>query len=1142
MKNIVRRLYVLLVFYSLNSSSQELFVATNGLDTNPGTQSQPFLTIQKAQQVARTLIPTMSQDVIVTIKDGVYFTNQSFVFNSSDSGKNGKRVIYRAQNSGRVEINGGEYISGWQVHDSGNSIYKTQLTPNLNIRTLFVNKNRAQRARSIDGSGWTVDVTNKRYNCPPEIQFWSENSDIEVAIRFEWQHHRIPIERIQGSIATIDDAFFAINRAAPFPTSSPAFIENAYELLDLPGEWYYSKTSGVLYYKPLPDEDIFTSSVLLPRTEQLLQINGSSDIVFEGVSFVGTTRLSTNFQGFHNAQGDVEYGRGSLQPAMVAAIYLENTTNTLFKSCGFKMLGTSALRMHQGCKNSVVFNSVFEDISGSAVSVAIPSYASIQEIASNQLVENIWVYNNQISKIGKEYEGCPAIMLGNGTRFYVVNNSIADVEYSGISIGWAWNINKIVSENSIIAYNRIDNVMKTLVDGGGIYTSSNMPGTFIRNNYLTNVINRWGTLYGDTGTANIGWNNNVVAGSIVNWMYLPSNNCYGNTVIGNYSSSPIKVLNCTDSPIYDNTVVANGEWPIGAKVIMNAAGVLSNAIGDNLTEKGNKGTIFWGKDPSSQSNDNRLWASFGEQVVVLDNLNGKTTLNIPIESAGTIIFHLSEWFVSNGIDWYKLDNPVITSNLIPSNNGTAGEIISSFGHVWGYNGTKWCQLDELIGTPSVFNLIAPVVVSIPEQFNIGVPNVTLSVNNGSWSGLTTNTVFSYQWYLNGVAIQGAIMNSYNPPFASTGNYLCLLTVSDGINSFSQSSNNFTIANQRPNIAISPVIENFAGVLKVTSTGVWQNLGSGKFSYQWKKNGVAIVNANQNTYVVPTVDYNNSFTCSISTTNNSGTTTVESNEIVLKFPLNDLTVNATAAYSTRKLSTNAQLALQVRRSSDNSTLDIGFDTFGNLNETALINFVGTGNGFVSRWYDQSGNNYHANQTNVLYQSKIVSDGVIIKKNNKPALFANEGRVFYNLNSVPSSVNYTAVAVFRKTEESKDVTIFSNSANAQLMRISSVFWACVYIGTTQSCGPDLSMANNSTVITYTRQVNGANTSITPFRNSIELRSMNSPGQPLISFNRLGAPWETNWSGWYSEAIWFNTNINTVDRLKLEGSQLKYFDIQY
>jgi hypothetical protein len=112
----------------------------------------------------------------------------------------------------------------------------------------------------------------------------------------------------------------------------------------------------------------------------------------------------------------------------------------------------------------------------------------------------------------------------------------------------------------------------------------------------------------------------------------------------------------------------------------------------------------------------------------------------------------------------------------------------------------------------------------------------------------------------------------------------------------------------------------------------------------------------------------------------------------------------------------------------------------------------------------------------------------------------------------------------------------------MRISSVFWACVYIGTTQSCGPDLSMANNSTVITYTRQVNGADTSITPFRNSIELRSMNSPGQPLISFNRLGAPWETNWSGWYSEAIWFNTNINTVDRLKLEGSQLKYFDIQY
>ena len=75
-----------------------------------------------------------------------------------------------------------------------------------------------------------------------------------------------------------------------------------------------------------------------------------------------------------------------------------------------------------------------------------------------------------------------------------------------------------------------------------------------------------------------------------------------------------------------------------------------------------------------------------------------------------------------------------------------------------------------------------------------------------------------------------------------------------------------------------------------------------------------------------------------------------------------------------------------------------------------------------------------------------------------------------------------------------------------------------------------------------MNGLNTKITPFRNSLELRSMNSPGQTLISFNRLGAPWETNWSGSYSEAIWFDTNLNQTDRLIIENNQKKYFDIQY
>jgi hypothetical protein len=57
--------------------------------------------------------------------------------------------------------------------------------------------------------------------------------------------------------------------------------------------------------------------------------------------------------------------------------------------------------------------------------------------------------------------------------------------------------------------------------------------------------------------------------------------------------------------------------------------------------------------------------------------------------------------------------------------------------------------------------------------------------------------------------------------------------------------------------------------------------------------------------------------------------------------------ASAAYSVRLLSSNyTGKALQVRRSSDNTTQDIGFTASGDLDNSALLTFVGTGDGFVS----------------------------------------------------------------------------------------------------------------------------------------------------------------------------------------------------
>jgi len=95
--------------------------------------------------------------------------------------------------------------------------------------------------------------------------------------------------------------------------------------------------------------------------------------------------------------------------------------------------------------------------------------------------------------------------------------------------------------------------------------------------------------------------------------------------------------------------------------------------------------------------------------------------------------------------------------------------------------------------------------------------------------------------------------------------------------------------------------------------------------------------------------------------------------------------ATAAYSVRRLSsTYTGNLIRVRRSSDNTEQNIGYNSSNVLDTASLLSFVGAGNGFITTWYDQSGNANNATQSTALNQPQIVSSGSLILVNSKPCL--------------------------------------------------------------------------------------------------------------------------------------------------------------
>ncbi|WP_277183512.1 arabinofuranosidase catalytic domain-containing protein [Caballeronia sp. BR00000012568055] len=93
-------------------------------------------------------------------------------------------------------------------------------------------------------------------------------------------------------------------------------------------------------------------------------------------------------------------------------------------------------------------------------------------------------------------------------------------------------------------------------------------------------------------------------------------------------------------------------------------------------------------------------------------------------------------------------------------------------------------------------------------------------------------------------------------------------------------------------------------------------------------------------------------------------------------LDALTTVIAGAWSLRRLRGGyGGPCIRLRRDSDGAALDIGFTPTGDLDIAALLAFVGTANGFVTAWYDQTGNGLNMVQVNTDRQPLIVGSGAL-----------------------------------------------------------------------------------------------------------------------------------------------------------------------
>ena len=272
----------------------------------------------------------------------------------------------------------------------------------------------------------------------------------------------------------------------------------------------------------------------------------------------------------------------------------------------------------------------------------------------------------------------------------------------------------------------------------------------------------------------------------------------------------------------------------------------------------------------------------------------------------------------------------------------------------------------------------------------------------------------------------------------------------------------------------------------------------------------------------------------------------------QFILDQLSVPSAAAFSLRKLRANyTGFAIRVRRSQDNAETDIGFDSQGNLDTGSLLSFVGANSGFISVWYDSSGNGRNATQTLSTRQARIVNNGAVEILNNKPT--ASFGYIAGQVSSYQITFNDSTLRDWTEVGVAKSnfTNLIANGnrlptiTDTVTSRIGMAVFSGTSVGPVWNANSSIIASGNLLMTAIARIFTGiASASATNvYLNGTLIASAVGVQTNRPTFSTLGSRFsqDANWlQGSVSEWIYFPSSLSDTNRLILERNEGIYYGI--
>ena len=532
------------VYATQNTEMERFYVnGTSGSDSNDGLSAvKAFKTIDKALEAAAAL-EGWTGDVVIEIANGDYVLDETLKFSAETGAEKGYALILDGEDAEKTVVSSGIELTGWEESETVAGAWEID-APTLPAgidysRDLYINGKRATLARGdvILPGGWNyVDRTDMQMNAEgylvdgTEMSTWGNQSDIEFVYEIAWTYSIVPVDRIEetdgkSQVYMDADAFKRAKEKNGVTIQDPGYIQNALELLDEPGEWYFDRTAQKIYYIPEQGVNPNDLAMIMPTLDQLVDADGVDGakvygVALKDIAFRYASYLKAHYDGHADIQANFVAGSDYLHYPLnnmnktPGAITFDYAEGIRVEGCSFSCMAAAAVDFSVGVSASTVVGNRIEEIGGSGVQVGTVKVRDGQPLSShgfvdgefvtnlepepNRITHDIMVVSNVVNEIGTQFKGAIAILAGYTSDVTISHNVISNASYSGISAGWGWGgvdmdsraiipepwETPSIMERYVIENNDISSIMQRLYDGAGVYTLSDMPGSIISGNVI----------------------------------------------------------------------------------------------------------------------------------------------------------------------------------------------------------------------------------------------------------------------------------------------------------------------------------------------------------------------------------------------------------------------------------------------------------------------------------------------------------------------------------------------------------------------------------------------------------------------------------------------------------------------------------